>query len=100
MPKDKILEYYLNSVYFGGGAYGVQAASRLYFAKDVSQLTVSESAVLASLLKSPEGFTPEKNLDRLKIRWAWVLDQMVAQGWLTESKRAESERQADRKSVV
>lgn len=89
--KDAILADYLNSSYLGRGAYGVQAASRLYFAKDVSQLTVSESAVLASLLKSPEGFTPEKNLERLKIRWAWVLDQMVAQGWLTESKRAEQQ---------
>jgi len=89
--KDAILADYLNSSYLGRGAYGVQAAARLYFAKDVSQLTVSESAVLASLLKSPEGFTPEKNLPRLKIRWVWVLDQMVAQGWLTESKRAEQE---------
>lgn len=87
--KDAILADYLNSSYLGRGAYGVQAAARLYFAKDVSQLTVSESAVLASLLKSPEGFTPEKNLERLKIRWSWVLDQMVAQGWITESKRAE-----------
>ncbi len=87
--KDTILADYLNTSYLGRGAYGVQAAARLYFAKDVSQLTVSESAMLASLLKSPEGFAPEKNLPRLKIRWSWVLDQMVSQGWLTQSKRAE-----------
>lgn len=87
--KDAILADYLNSSYLGRGAYGVQAAARLYFAKDVSQLTVSESAVLASLLKSPEGFAPEKNLPRLKVRWAWVLDQMVEQGWITQGKRVE-----------
>ena len=89
--KEAILADYLNSSYLGRGAYGVQAASRLYFAKDVSQLTVAESAVLASLLKSPEGFTPEKNLARLQARWSWVLDQMVSQGWLTPSKRAEQQ---------
>ena len=66
----------------------MQAAARLYFAKDVSQLTVSESAMLASLLKSPEGFAP-KELARSQDRWSWVLDQMVSQGWLTQSKRAE-----------
>lgn len=89
--KDSILQDYLNSSYMGRGAYGMQAAARLYFAKDVSQLTVSEGAVLASLLKSPEGFAPEKNLPRLKARWSWVLDQMVANGWLTQSKRAEQQ---------
>lgn len=89
--KDQILQDYLNSSYLGRGAYGVQAASRLYFAKDVSQLTVAEGAVLASLLKSPEGFTPEDRLPRLTARWNWVLDQMVANGWLTASKRAQQE---------
>ena len=89
--KDSILQDYLNSSYMGRGAYGMQAAARLYFAKDVSQLTVTESAVLASLLKSPEGFAPEKRLERLQVRWTWVLDQMVANGWLTSGKRAEQE---------
>lgn len=87
--KDMILQNYLNVSYMGRGAYGMQTAARVYFAKDVSQLTISESAMLASLLKSPEGFTPEKRLPRLKARWNYVLDQMVEAGWLTPSKRSE-----------
>ena len=87
--KDMILQNYLNVSYLGRGAYGVQTAARLYFAKDVSQLTISESAVLAALLKSPEGFAPEKRLQRLKDRWSYVLNQMVDAGWLTKTKRAE-----------
>ncbi len=86
--KNEILADYLNSSYLGRGAYGVQAASRLYFAKDVSQLSTGESAVLASLLKSPEGFAPEKRLERLKLRWNWVLNQMVENGWLDKAKRS------------
>ena len=87
--KDVILQNYLNMSYLGRGAYGVQTASRLYFAKDVSQLTIAESAVIAALLKSPEGFAPEKRLTRLKDRWSYVLNRMVDAGWLTKTKRAE-----------
>lgn len=86
--KDMILQNYLNVSYLGRGAYGMQTAARLYFAKDVSQLSISESAMLAALLKSPEGFAPEKRLARLKERWNYVLDQMVEAGWLTPSKRS------------
>lgn len=89
--KDMILQNYLNVSYMGRGAYGMQTAARVYFAKDVSQLTISESAMLAALLKSPEGFAPEKRLSRLKARWNYVLDQMVDAGWLTESKRKEQQ---------
>lgn len=87
--KDTILQNYLNVSYLGRGAYGVQTAARLYFAKDVSQLTISESAMIASLLKSPEGFAPERRPERLKARWNYVLNQMVEAGWLTPSKRKE-----------
>jgi membrane peptidoglycan carboxypeptidase len=89
--KDMILQNYLNVSYMGRGAYGMQTAARVYFAKDVSQLTISESAMLAALLKSPEGFALEKRLSRLKARWNYVLDQMVDAGWLTESKRKEQQ---------
>lgn len=85
--KDTILQNYLNMSYLGRGAYGVQTAARLYFAKDVSQVTISEAAMIASLLKSPEGFAPEKRPERLKARWNYVLNQMVEAGWLTPSKR-------------
>ena len=87
--KDLILQNYLNMSYMGRGAYGMQTAARVYFAKDVSQLTVSESALLAALLKSPEGFAPEKRLERLKARWNYVLNQMVDAGWLEPAKRKE-----------
>ncbi|MEY3408238.1 MAG: hypothetical protein RL038_1299 [Actinomycetota bacterium] len=80
--KDKILENYLNTVYFGRGAYGIQAAAKAYFGKDVSGLDVQQSAFLAALLKSPEGFAPEVDLPRLTVRYEYVLDQMVQAGWL------------------
>ena len=86
--KDQILADYLNSSYLGRGAYGVQAAARLYFAKDVSQLSVSESAVIAALFNAPEGLAPEVNLPGLKARWNYVLNEMVADGWLSASTRA------------
>ncbi len=86
--KNEILADYLNSSYLGRGTYGVQAASRQYFAKDVSQLSVSESAMLAALLNAPEGLAPERNLPGLQARWNWVLDQMVKNGWLSAVDRA------------
>ena len=57
--KDKILQDYLNTIYFGRGAYGIQTASQTYFGKDVSQLTVAEGAVLASVIRSPAGYDPD-----------------------------------------
>lgn len=89
--KDRILEDYLNTIYFGRGAYGVQAASQAYFGKGVAKLSASEAAVLASLVRSPGGYAPEDNLDRLKGRWAYVLDGMVLQGWMTQDERAAQE---------
>ena len=83
--KDEILANYLNMVYFGRGAYGVQAASRAYFGKDIQLLNTREAAFLAALLKSPEGFAPEKDLDRLKVRWKYVIGQMREAGWLSPS---------------
>ena len=66
LSKDQILEDYLNTIYFGRGAYGIQAASQAYFAKDVGQLTVAEGAVLASIIRSPGGYAPEDQLERLQ----------------------------------
>ena len=56
--KQKLLEMYLNQIYFGHGAYGIQAASKLYFNKDVSELTVEEGALLAALPKAPNSYSP------------------------------------------
>jgi membrane peptidoglycan carboxypeptidase len=86
--KDKILEDYLNTIYFGRGAYGIQTAAQTYFGVDAKDLTVEQGAVLASVIRSPAGYDPANHPDRLQGRFDYVLDGMVAQGWLEPSKRA------------
>ncbi len=86
--KDKILEDYLNTIYFGRGAYGIQTAAQTYFGVDAKDLTVEQGAVLASVIRSPAGYDPENHADRLQGRFDYVLDGMVAKGWLEQSKRA------------
>jgi membrane peptidoglycan carboxypeptidase len=86
--KDRILEDYLNTIYFGRGAYGIEAASQAYFHKDVQNLTVSEAAVLAAVIRSPSRLDPAKNLAQAQTRWNFVLDGMVAQGWLSPADRS------------
>lgn len=100
LDKNEIMAGYLNTAYYGRGAYGIQAAARTYFAKDSADLNVSESAFLASLLKgatyydpagSPEvdpKATAEANLKRATVRWAWILDEMVKDGHLDPADRA------------
>jgi len=87
-PKEQILENYLNIIYFGRQAYGVQAASHAYFGKDVKDLTVSEGALLAGMIQSPSRSDPLKNPERATSRWNFVLDGMVSQGWLSATDRA------------
>jgi membrane peptidoglycan carboxypeptidase len=80
LSKDEILEGYLNTIYFGRGAYGIQAAAQAYFDKDAKDLTVAEGAVLASVLNSPGTFDPaiaKANRERLSERYRYVLDGMV-----------------------
>ena len=89
--KDQILENYLNVIYFGRGAYGIQAASQVYFGKDVKDLTVSEGAMLAGMIQSPSRWDPAKNLPKSTERWNFVLDGMVAQGWLPAAERAKQQ---------
>jgi membrane peptidoglycan carboxypeptidase len=89
--KDEILENYLNTIYFGRGAYGIQTASRAYFGKDVSQLTVEEGAVLASVIRAPSLYDPGLGAEQranAEARFDYVLDGMVAEGWLTPQQRA------------
>ena len=88
VSKSQILEDYLNTIYFGRGAYGIEAASIAYFGKPVTELSTSEGAVLASIIKSPSGLSPEENLPALEGRWVYVIDAMVEQGWLTPEERA------------
>ncbi|KNX38735.1 transglycosylase domain-containing protein [Luteipulveratus halotolerans] len=88
MSKDQILADYLNTIYFGRGAYGIQAASKAYFNKDVSQLNTSEGAFLASIVNSPNRLDPARGPASAKLvnqRMVYVLDGMVKKGWLPES---------------
>src|SRR3954470_14086222 len=78
--KNEILELYLNKVYFGGGLYGVETASRGYFAKSSHDLTVDEAALLAGLIQSPSSYAPSVNLERAIARRNVVLQAMVATG--------------------
>jgi penicillin-binding protein 1A len=74
--KDKILEMYLNTIYFGGGAYGIEAAARTYFGKSADQLTLAEAAVLAGLPKAPRLYSPFNDMKRAKQRRDYVLTRM------------------------
>ncbi len=91
VSKDQILEDYLNTIYFGRGAYGIEAASLAYFRKPAGDLSLSESAVLAAIIKSPNGLAPENSGTALEERWAYVLDSMLEQGWITQKQRDRAE---------
>jgi membrane peptidoglycan carboxypeptidase len=83
--KDQILEFYLNTVYFGRGAYGIEAAAKAYFRKDVSKLDAGQGAVLAALLRAPSYYDPAVNPREAKDRWRYVLSGMVDTGHLTQA---------------
>ena len=84
LDKEKILEMYLNEIYFGRGAYGIVAASEKYFNKRLIDLTIEEYAFLAALPKAPSRYDPEDNYGTIKERRDWVLDRMGSNGYLTE----------------
>jgi hypothetical protein len=77
--KQEILELYLNHIYFGGGAYGIEAAARSYFGHSARQLSLGEAALLAALPKLPHMYDPRRNPERSTVRCNLVLDMMVAQ---------------------
>ena len=81
--KDKILELYLNEIYLGLGAYGVAAASLLYFDKSVHELTIAEAAYLAALPKGPNNYNPFRRRDEAIARRNYVIDRMVEDGFIT-----------------
>jgi membrane peptidoglycan carboxypeptidase len=80
--KDEILDRYLNTIYYGRGAYGIQAAARAYFGTTSNQLTVAQGAVLASAIKDPWRYDPEEDARSSRNRWQWVINSMVSQKWL------------------
>jgi penicillin-binding protein 1A len=82
--KDQILELYLNRVYFGAGAYGVEAAAQRYYGKSARQVSLSEAAMLAGLVKSPSRLAPTRNFDAAKRRSQVVLAAMADAGFVKE----------------
>ena len=87
MDKAHILEAYLNAVYFGRGAYGIEAASNAYFDKSASQLTLSEGALLAGVIKSPSSYAPHLNMDRAISRRNAILQIMENNGMISDKQR-------------
>jgi penicillin-binding protein 1A len=83
LTKQEILELYLNKIYFGHGAYGVQMAARTYFGKNVWEINQAEAALLAGLPKSPVAYSPYNDVDLTKYRQKQVLQRMVDEGYLT-----------------
>jgi membrane peptidoglycan carboxypeptidase len=91
LTKDQILENYLNTIYFGRGAYGVQTAAQQYFNRNANQLTISQSAIVASILRSPGLYDPfygdkeqkARNKDRLERRFEYVITGMLDKKWIT-----------------
>ncbi|HUR48051.1 MAG TPA: PBP1A family penicillin-binding protein [Acidimicrobiales bacterium] len=89
LSKKEILEKYLNTVYFGSGAYGVQAASETYFGVDVEKVTVAQAALLAGIIRNPTGYEPFRNPVPASERRSLALDRMVEQGYLEQSEADE-----------
>jgi penicillin-binding protein 1A len=91
LTKEQILELYLNQIFLGRNAYGVQSAARAYFDKDVDQLTLPEMAYLAILPKAPSNYSPERRAERAITRRNWVLGEMERNGFITAAERAEAQ---------
>jgi membrane peptidoglycan carboxypeptidase len=91
MTKDQILENYLNTIYFGRGSYGVQTAAQQYFNRNANQLSIAQSAVIASILRSPGLYDPAlggDNQARIEARFKYVIDGMLEEKWITEEEAA------------
>src|SRR3954464_3780211 len=81
--KDQILELYLNRVYFGGGAYGIDAASRKFFGHSADHLSIGEAAIIAGLVKAPSNYSPTADVEAARERSGVVLQTMVRNGFIT-----------------
>lgn len=93
LSKEEILELYLNRVYLGHGAYGVEMASRVYFGKSARDLNLSESALLAGLIKAPSLYSPYNNIMLAKDRQRTVLQRMEEEGFIRPDQRERAEKQ-------
>lgn len=93
LDKKEILELYLNKIYFGHGAYGVEMASRVYFGKSVKDITLSEAAIIAGLIKAPSFYSPYNNITRARGRQRIVLSRMEEEGFIKRSEKEEALKQ-------
>ena len=93
LPKDRILELYLNEIYLGAGAYGVAAAALTYFDKSLDELTLGEAAFLAGLPKAPNHYNPARVPQAAQARRDWVIDRMVEDGVVTQVDAAQADAQ-------
>ena len=93
LPKDRILELYLNEIYLGAGAYGVAAAALTYFDKSLDELTLGEAAFLAGLPKAPNRYNPAHVPQAAQVRRDWVLDRMIEDRTVSQAEAAEAESQ-------
>ena len=87
-PKNQILELYLNRVYFGGGAYGIDAASRKFFGHSADHLSLGEAAIIAGLVKAPSNYSPTADIEAARTRSAVVLQTMAKNGFITQADAA------------
>jgi len=90
MSKQQILELYLNQIFLGRNAYGVEAAARAYFGRDVTELTLPQIAYLATLPKAPANYDPDRHADRALERRAYVLREMRLNGYITPAQQREA----------
>jgi penicillin-binding protein 1A len=90
LSKDEVLELYLNRTFFGANTFGIDGASRTYFGKPASQLTLGEAALLASLPKAPSRMALNRNMGRALARQKLVLDNMLAEHWITAQQEADA----------
>ncbi|PNU20379.1 penicillin-binding protein [Geothermobacter hydrogeniphilus] len=91
LSKEEILYLYLNQIYLGHGAHGIQAAAENYFAKNVEDLTLAESAILAGLPQAPSRYSPYRHFQRAKDRQHYVLKRMVEDGYISEAEAEQAE---------
>jgi penicillin-binding protein 1A len=89
--KRQILGFYLNTIYLGRGAYGIEAAARTYFDKPARELTLHQAAYLAAIIPAPEAYQPDTNAGKAKRRRDAVLDQMVRAGYVSEAQAAQAQ---------
>ncbi|MFI2294965.1 transglycosylase domain-containing protein [Isoptericola sp. NPDC019571] len=90
-PKERVLESYLNTIYWGRNTYGIQAASQEFFGKDAKDLTPSEAAMLSGIIPSPNNWDPSVDPDQAKERWKRSINRMYEQGYITKDERAKAE---------